>query len=815
MKYLGYLVAAVVLTGLAVLVALHVRREALALEFANGLLAGSGIRVTELSIDALRADEIRFAEIVLESDDGAMYRLLDLHLPLSLPDTTIRGATIGLAIVTPAPADVSARDYVALLDLGLGIPARHPGIEVSIALVEWAGWPAIEDVVWRTEPGAQHLILRSVNLQVRAAVTTLAAARYSANLMVDAGTPALPLVAALALAREASAYQVKGTLDVDLPSSTTWLRDRLPAGVGPVSGAGVAALDVTVEASDFRLSADVRFETPVQGTWTSPASAGTGAAASGIDSIRVEYGLAEGDWSLVTGTFKASGRHPSIAKAEADVSGLSCAPAGCTLDATLAVEGAQLGETRVEAIDVTAQVAVDAEAGWRLLTLTPTSVHASGIEGGDWRIADLRLHDARGLVLHTDVLATDILAERLTMDIADFRMTDTLRGSLRLQIEDLQASLAPLRLRSGFDVPLDSLRVAWQEQAIVPAGLRGRIDFSEDRGTGKLQVLDPDRSLDARFSLSLRPGHIRVAIDQATIGFDAAPLSHSLAAWPFPWDVIAGSAAAEGQLEWRDSGEGGALSAVLAISVDNAAATWKQLAATGIQATVPLRLPPNEQAQILDALVNVELLDIGLPVNDLVAGFSWDMSDPALQIQRLEAGLLGGRVSAEPFDVDVGPMKTALRLRVDAIQLGLIPELAEFEALEVTGALSGMIPLSISEGTVKVNGGRLDNDPPGGVIRYRAAASSDSASGLAFAQRALSNLQYESLSSDVNYTEAGDLLLAMRLKGTNPDMDPLQPVILNLSIENNIPQLLRSLQATRDIEDVIESKTQREPGLPQ
>jgi hypothetical protein len=46
----------------------------------------------------------------------------------------------------------------------------------------------------------------------------------------------------------------------------------------------------------------------------------------------------------------------------------------------------------------------------------------------------------------------------------------------------------------------------------------------------------------------------------------------------------------------------------------------------------------------------------------------------------------------------------------------------------------------------------------------------------------------------------------MRLTGTNPDVDPLQPVVLNLGIENNVPQMLRSLQATRSIEEILETK---------
>jgi hypothetical protein len=46
----------------------------------------------------------------------------------------------------------------------------------------------------------------------------------------------------------------------------------------------------------------------------------------------------------------------------------------------------------------------------------------------------------------------------------------------------------------------------------------------------------------------------------------------------------------------------------------------------------------------------------------------------------------------------------------------------------------------------------------------------------------------------------------MRLTGINPDVDPNQPIVLNLGIENNVPQMLRSLQATRSIEDVLEKR---------
>ena len=52
--------------------------------------------------------------------------------------------------------------------------------------------------------------------------------------------------------------------------------------------------------------------------------------------------------------------------------------------------------------------------------------------------------------------------------------------------------------------------------------------------------------------------------------------------------------------------------------------------------------------------------------------------------------------------------------------------------------------------------------------------------------------------------------MSMRLTGINPDMDATQPIILNLNVENNVPQLLRSLQAVRSIEDILERQVQKQ-----
>jgi hypothetical protein len=133
--------------------------------------------------------------------------------------------------------------------------------------------------------------------------------------------------------------------------------------------------------------------------------------------------------------------------------------------------------------------------------------------------------------------------------------------------------------------------------------------------------------------------------------------------------------------------------------------------------------------------------------------------------------------------------------------------LADLESVTISGSVSGEVPVTIRGNNVIIDNGRLENDPPGGVIRYGGGAATgvvNDDSQLGIVTRTLRNFEFDSLTSAVNYSQDGDLVLQMRLKGINPDVDPTQPVILNLNVENNVPQMLRSLQATRSIEDVLE-----------
>ena len=127
----------------------------------------------------------------------------------------------------------------------------------------------------------------------------------------------------------------------------------------------------------------------------------------------------------------------------------------------------------------------------------------------------------------------------------------------------------------------------------------------------------------------------------------------------------------------------------------------------------------------------------------------------------------------------------------------------------MSGSISGEIPITIGADTIGVDGGQLASDDPGGVIRYSSGLTQGAApeGNLAIVTQALSNFEFDTLSSTVDYGNDGELVLTTRLSGINPDTNPDQPIILNLNVDTNIPQMLRSLRAIRTIEDILEERT--------
>jgi hypothetical protein len=300
-----------------------------------------------------------------------------------------------------------------------------------------------------------------------------------------------------------------------------------------------------------------------------------------------------------------------------------------------------------------------------------------------------------------------------------------------------------------------------------------------------------------------------MTLESAVLDFAALNLSGVFADWQQRFDITSGRVTADADIGWSARDKSFAYEASAQLSADSLAGRYADTAFLDAGTQLDIESGSTQRLSVQPARFEIGMVDIGFPVENVSGTATPDIEESAVAVSSLSMSLLGGTLTADPFRYDLHAESNELKLRAAGIQLPLMAGLADLEAVTVSGSVSGEIPVTILGNKVIIDGGYLENDPPGGVLRYRGGAADgivDDNSQLGIVTRMLRNFEFDSLTSAVKYSRDGDLALTMRLEGINPDVDPTQPVILNLNVENNVPQMLRSLQATRSIEDVLEER---------
>jgi len=162
-----------------------------------------------------------------------------------------------------------------------------------------------------------------------------------------------------------------------------------------------------------------------------------------------------------------------------------------------------------------------------------------------------------------------------------------------------------------------------------------------------------------------------------------------------------------------------------------------------------------------------------------------------------EGSALGGQLVIDQFrDFSRdGPLGTVY---LNEIDLAAVVAVAGTEGVDIQGRATASLPLVWQSGNVLVDAGRLRGSP--GALRYQPAvdpAQIDHRVGAVAA--ALSNLQFEQLEADITLDEAGVMFLRTSVLGSNPDYQNGRQVKLNLTLENNLLNLLQSLQTIESV----------------
>ena len=167
--------------------------------------------------------------------------------------------------------------------------------------------------------------------------------------------------------------------------------------------------------------------------------------------------------------------------------------------------------------------------------------------------------------------------------------------------------------------------------------------------------------------------------------------------------------------------------------------------------------------------------------------------------------LLGGELSLPEFSLKLKDRSHGYLL-LQGLSLAELIAIQPQVGLHADGTFDGVLPVELVGGKVSVSGGRLAARAPGGLITLSGNPAVDqmrsSQPYLDFAFSTLEHLEYSQLSSSFDMAPSGDAILNVNVKGEAKGIE--RPIHLNYSQEENMLQLLKSLQISDKLQTQIE-----------
>ena len=206
-----------------------------------------------------------------------------------------------------------------------------------------------------------------------------------------------------------------------------------------------------------------------------------------------------------------------------------------------------------------------------------------------------------------------------------------------------------------------------------------------------------------------------------------------------------------------------------------------------------------------DIKIRLEYLNIGFVLKNIYSSMQLSPQKnkitPNITIKKLDGEIFKGQISLQEGSVlSLPTFESETKLVIKGWQLEEILDHYSKRGISGAGRISGQLPLSLSPNKLIINEGKLHSIRPGGVISIKTGKDSvlnpKNDKNIATILRLLENFQYEELEIATNLNQKGDLVLNIVISGSNPEELKGQPIILNVNIEQNLLDLIKSMTIT-------------------
>lgn len=814
MKLTKYLVIAMGAVAVLATIAWFLR-DNLIERLSNPVLKDYGLAIVDVSLDALATSDATIGYLELRHEKGTSVVIEDLTLPYAAASKkrkTYRAKRV--SIITATRTDGAAFDIAELLAQALSLPANFANSIVSVDEFSLSPYPTIRNVRWEISDAAQQLQARVDTVDMSARLTQSDPASYEVVFSL-LSAPGNGNVLNARLQEVDAHYSLKGDGVLDLPAWQALARlvGIVPPEVELLSGTAAMTFDAEIPEDPLQtptFSAELLPSSPLELTYRD--SDGDIAAVhfqSDAD-IRVSATFPDVDWSLELARATTTVSYGDWKGVPVSLSEVTCETGPtCSMSTLVAVSDAGLPVGTVALAELSSAESVRfLDTGLRIDVQPGASLKIKDLASDAVALKQIQAGLVSGATLNLSDTGWSVTADSVDVKIDTLSTGEATTVSMPLFLENISAerNLDTLSLVGG--VFASSSRATWQDTTLALPGVRGRVSQNGGDVVAELKTvgLHRDATIIARHSLASGAGN--ASVGEAAISFGKQHLSRWVSPWPRNLDIVAGTLSFDLSADWVQTGAGFAFTAEADVSADNLAGYSGEYAFTGLSTDIRARHQQGVGVTAEPSRITVGLIDVGVPLEKISADYSVDMNTLVADVTNLSMSVFGGTITADPFSFRTGGDANTVVLNTETLDLAELLSLKGFEALQVTGSVNARLPVTIEDETVTIANGHLSGNAPGGVIRYRQDKPPGKAdtSGLGFAKRVLSNFEYTTLASDVNLGKEGDLTLKLKLTGRNPDMEEKRPVVLNVDVENNIPQMLRSLRAARAVEDVLEKR---------
>lgn len=795
-------------------------RDTLIQQISNPLLQEFGIVVTDVSLDALATSDASIGYIVLEHESGTTIVIENLTLPIRKETTGSRNYAAGkVSIITSSRRDGEPFELALLIDQLLSLDNNLGDIELFIAEFNLPTYPVVHNLQWVLRENNQKLSANIESIAVTAAITRTASMNHAVVISLPDGSATAPdrsITASIEQSDQRISLRGSSSLDLRTWEPLAKLAGVVPYTISVLSGTAVMQFSIEIPydtGQSATVTAELAPSTPLRLVYSEMPGEKTSVAVESSSSADFSAFFPELEWSLQQARASLLVSYGEWLDIPLSVSNLACESGPvCSMNIHIVMDAAELPFGKVGRIEFSSEQKLTfPDEGLRMDVKPNASLEVTGLSTPDTDVkhfsaqlmstASLQLVDA-GWRIAADSVDANVKAISLTKDLSVTTLL-FLENLLVSKLDQIQFA------KSGVYVP--SGQATMKEQTIGLPGFKGEISRQGAEVAVDLQTigLHQNGAIKAKHNLDTRAGQL--IISDTAASFSAQALSSRVSPWSDDWDLAAGAVFVDFQVGWTQTDSSLSFNGQTSARIENLSGHYLDTAFVGLSTTLESAYDSASGITAEPSSFTIALIETGLSIEKISASYTVYPDALAFDMENLQMAAFGGVIRADPFSIRTDRDSNTLLFRAEAIELDALLTLKEFEAIEVSGSIGAELPVTIEGGVITIVNGTLTGESPGGVIRYLPGLNPDAAdtSSIGLVTRALSNFEYETLTAEVDYSKDGDLNLQLHLTGKNPDLDENRPVVLNLGVENNVPQMLKSLRAARAVEDVLEKRLQK------